>query len=74
MEFGRIKNKVWIPELYAKAGFLTTTINNLLRDLIDSSSIPSFINNILVATDIEKEYNRIVEEILKEIKENKLHN
>jgi len=54
MEFDRIKNKVWIPELYAKADFLITTMNNLLRDLIDSSSISSFINNILVATDTEK--------------------
>jgi len=49
-------------------------MNNLLRDLIDSSSIPSFINNILVATDTEKEYNGIVKEVLKEIEENKLHN
>jgi len=49
-------------------------MNNLLRDLIDSISIPSFINNILVATDTEKEYNGIVKEVLKEIEKNKLHN
>jgi len=57
MEFGRVRNEVWVSELYTKAGFLTTMMNNLLRNLIDSSSIPSFIDNILVATDTEKEYN-----------------
>jgi len=57
MEFGRVRDEVWVSELYTKAGFLTTMMNNLLRNLIDSSSIPSFIDNILVATDTEKEYN-----------------
>jgi len=57
MEFGRVRDEVWVSELYTKAGFLTTMMNNLLRNLIDSSSIPSFIDNILVATNTEKEYN-----------------
>ena len=57
MEFGKVRDEVWVSKLYTKAGFLTTMMNNLLRNLIDSSSIPSFIDNILVATNTEKEYN-----------------
>jgi len=39
-------------------------VNNLLRNLINSSSIAFFINNILVAMDIDKKYDEILGEVL----------
>jgi len=39
-------------------------VNNLLRNLINSSSIAFFINNISVAMDINKKYDEILGEVL----------
>ena len=37
-------------------------VSNLLRNLINSSSIAFFINNISVVIDINKKYDEILEE------------
>ena len=39
-------------------------VNNLLRNLINSSSIAFFINNISVAMDIDKQYDEILGKVL----------
>ena len=44
-----------------------TIVNNLLRNLIDSSSVAFFINDISVAIDTDKRYDKILEEVLKRI-------
>jgi len=48
-------------------------MNNLLRDLIGTGSIILFIDNILVATNIEEGHDEILEEILKKIKVDDLY-
>ena len=48
-------------------------MNEILRDLINKGKVTVFVNNILVGTETEEEYNKIVEEILKKLEENDLH-
>ena len=40
--------------------------------MIDQRTTATFINNIIVATEIEKGYNEVVEEVLKQLEENDL--
>jgi len=48
-------------------------INDILRDLIDTEDIATFMDNILVEIEDEKKHNEIVEEVLKRMKENDLY-
>ena len=47
-------------------------MNNLFRDLINQGDTVIFINDILVAMDMEEGHNELVEEILKRLEENNL--
>ena len=47
-------------------------MNNLFRDLINQGDTATFIDNILVAIDIEEEYDKLVEEVLRRLEENDL--
>jgi len=49
-----------------------TIMNNILRDLINTGEVATFMNNILIGTEEEK-HDEIVEEVLKRIKENDLY-
>jgi len=49
-----------------------TMMNNLFRDLINQGDTVIFINDILVAMDMEEGHNELVEEILKRLEENDL--
>jgi len=42
-----------------------TIINDLFRDIINKEDVATFIDNILVATEIKERHNEIVEEVLK---------
>ena len=48
-------------------------MNNLFRDIINKGDVATFIDNVLVATETEKEYDEIVEEVLRRLKENDLY-
>jgi len=48
-------------------------INELLRDLINTEKVRSFIDNMMVETESEEEYNELVEEILRRLEENNLY-
>ena len=50
-----------------------TIMNNILRDLINTGEVASFIDNIIVGTEEEKEYNEVVEEVVKRLAENNLY-
>ena len=50
-----------------------TMMNEILRDMINKGKVVAFVNDILVGTEIKKEYNKIVEEVLKRLKENDLY-
>jgi len=49
-----------------------TIMNDLFRDLINQGDTVIFIDDILVATDIEEEHDELVEEVLKRLEENDL--
>ena len=48
-------------------------INKILRDLINIRKVASFIDNVMVKTKSEKEYNELVKEILRRTEENNLY-
>jgi len=48
-------------------------MNKILRDLINEGKVAAFVDDVLVGTEIEKEHNEIVEEILKRLEENNLY-
>ena len=50
-----------------------TMINNILQDLINTRKVVSFIDDIIVGIEEEKEYNEVVEEVVKRLVENDLY-
>jgi len=48
-------------------------MNNLFRDIINKGDVATFIDDVLVATEMEKEHNEIVKEVLKQLEENDLY-
>jgi len=49
-----------------------TMMNDLFQDLINQGDMATFIDDILVATDIEEGHDELVEEVLKRLEENDL--
>jgi len=47
-------------------------VNDLLRDMIEVGDVTALIDNIMVGTETEKEYNEIVEKVLRRMIENNL--
>ena len=47
-------------------------MNNLFRDLINQGDIATFIDDILVATEMEEGHDELVEEVLRRLEENDL--
>ena len=52
---------------------IQTTMNKILRDLINTREVASFIDNIIVGTEEEKKHNEVVEEVVKRLAENNLY-
>jgi len=50
-----------------------TIMNELLRDLINTRNIESFIDDVIIETESEERYKKLVEKILRRMKENDLH-
>ena len=50
-----------------------TMMNELLQDLINTGKIASFIDDVIIETEIEKEQDEIVEEVVKQLAENNLY-
>ena len=48
-------------------------INKILQNLINTSKVVSFINNVIIETEGEEEHNEIVEEVVKRLAENYLY-
>jgi len=48
-------------------------MNKILKDLINEGKVATFVDNVLVRTETEKEYDEIVEKILRRLKENDLY-
>jgi len=48
-------------------------INKLLRDLINTEKVATFIDNVIVGTEMEEGYNKIVAEVIRRLEENNLY-
>jgi len=48
-------------------------MNELLRDLINTEKVGSFIDNVMVRTESEEGHNKLVKEILRRIEKNYLY-
>jgi len=48
-------------------------MNEILRDLINEGKVAMFVDDVLVETETEEGYNKIVEEILRRLEENDLY-
>jgi len=45
-------------------------MNKILRDLINTGKVVSFIDDVIVGTEKEKRHDKIVEEVVKRLAEN----
>ena len=50
-----------------------TIMNKILQNLINTEKIASFIDNIIIGTKKEEEYDELVEEIVRRLVENDLY-
>ena len=60
---------------FGLTNFLATfqmIMNNLFYDMINQGNTATFINNIILATEIEEGHDEIMEEVLKQLKQNDL--
>ena len=48
-------------------------MNEILRDLINEEKVATFVDDVLVGTEIEEGHDEIVEEILRRLEENNLY-
>ena len=48
-------------------------MNELLQDLINTGKVATFINDIIVETEMEDRHNKIVAEVIKKLEENDLY-
>jgi len=49
------------------------TFQAILRDLINIGEMASFIDDVIVRTEEEKEYNEVVEEVVRRLEKNNLY-
>jgi len=47
-------------------------MNDLFQDMINQKNMAIFIDNIIVVTDTKEQHDKLVEEVLKRLKENNL--
>ena len=50
-----------------------TIMNEILRDLVNESKVATFVDDVLVETETEKRYDKIMEEVLKRLEKNNLY-
>ena len=48
-------------------------MNEILQNLINTGEVMSFIDNVIVETEKEEEYNKVVEKVIKMLVENNLY-
>ena len=70
---GSFKPTVMFFKLTNSPATFQAMMNELLRDLINTGKVATFIDNVIVGTDEEKEYDEIVAEVVKILEENNLY-
>jgi len=48
-------------------------MNKILRDLINTGKVASFIADVIVEMEEEERYNKVIEEVVKKLAENDLY-
>jgi len=72
MHIGAYEPTVMYFGLMNSPATFQTMMNDLFRDLINQGDTAIFIDDILVATEIEEGHDKLVEEVLKRLEENDL--
>jgi len=73
MHLGIFKPTVMFFGLINSLATFQAMINNILRDLINTGEVATFMDNVLVGTEEEKRHNKIVKEVLRRMEENDLY-
>ena len=50
-----------------------TIINKILWDFINTGKVASFIDDVIIRTEMEERYDELVEEVVKRLAENNLY-
>jgi len=72
MPAGSFESMVMFFGLTNSLAMFQTIMNNLLRDLVVEEEVVVFIDNVVIATEIEEGYGKIVKEVLRRLEENNL--
>jgi len=70
---GSFEPTVMFFEMMNSPATFQAIMNEILRDLINIGKVAAFANDVLVGTETEERHNKIVEEILRRLKENDLY-
>ena len=70
---GSFEPMVMFFELTNLLAIFQTMINKILQDLINTDKVANFIDNIIIGTETEEEYNELVEEVVRRLAENNLY-
>jgi len=70
---GLFKPKVIFFGLTNSTEMFQMIMNKILQNLINIREVVSFINDIIVGTEEEKEHNKTVEEVIRRLVENDLY-
>ena len=70
---GSFKLTVMFFRLINSLATFQTMMNKILQNLINTGKEASFIDDVIVGTEMDKEYNKIVEEVVKRLADNNLH-
>jgi len=70
---GSFKPMVMFFRLTNLPATFQTMINELLRNLINTSKVAAFIDDVIVGMETEEEHNELVAEIIKRLEENDLY-
>jgi len=64
------KPTVMLFRLTNSSAISQTMVNKIIQDLINTGEVESFIDKIIVGTEKEETYNKVVEEMVKRSAEN----
>ena len=72
MSEGSFEPMVMFFRLTNSPAMFQAMMNDLLRDLVVEEKVAVFIDDVMIATETEKEHDEIVEEVLRRLEENNL--
>jgi len=73
MHIGSFEPVVMFFSLTNSPATFQTMMNNIFRDLINKGDVATFIDDVLVGTEMEEGYDKLVEEILRRLEEHDLY-